>query len=426
MPQFAYKAKDTKGALVEGTIDAAARGAVVTRLQQMGYFPVAISEGGAKPAAKGGAAAKAAARPAAASEQRAEAARATAAVRVKSAQLTSFNRQLADLIASGVPLVRGLGILARQHDDEAMKGVVEQLLSDVQGGDSFAEALAKHPGVFSKLYVAMVRSGEAGGMLAEVLERLADFSESEELLRGKVMSALAYPMVMVVAGGAAIFIMFTFVIPRIVETFEQMEQALPGITLFLIDVSAFMQEYGLVLAAVLAAAGAGAWRGMKTPAGKALWDRFVLRIPVLGEVVRKREAAQFARTFGSLLANGVSILQALDIVKEVAGNTVFKAEIEGIAGEITQGSSVAEPLRRSVVFPTVAANMIAVGEETGQLPHVLRRISESYEKDTERLLRTLTSLLEPLIIVTMGVIVAFVVIAMLLPIFTLDPSGGLQ
>jgi type II secretory pathway component PulF len=270
----------------------------------------------------------------------------------------------------------------------------------------------------------MVKSGEAGGMLDEILQRLADFSEQEEQLKGKIKSALAYPAVMVFAGSVAVFVMFTYVIPKITQTFEQLNQTLPGITQLLITISSVMQQYWMFVLLAGGVAGVMAWQFVKSAEGRAMWHRWQLQLPLIGPLVQKREVARFARTLGSLLRNGVSILVALEIVKEVLDNTVVRAEVERVVDEITQGSSVAAPLRDSAVFPAIAVNMIAIGEETGRLPEVLLRVSESFEIQTERTVRTLTSLLEPLIILAMGCVVGFIVIAMLLPIFSLDPSGG--
>lgn len=429
MPQFSYKARDAAGALVEGSMEAPARAAVATKLQQMGCYPIAIAESGGgksspiaartglfKGIAPGGPAkAESPPRPAKVRASRS---------RIKAADLATFNRQLADLIGAGVPLVKGIGILAKQTPNLQLRAVADTILSDVQGGLTFADALGRHPGVFSKLFVAMVKSGEAGGMLGEVLQRLADFSESEEQLRGRIKSVLAYPVIMVLASIAAIFVMFTYVIPKIVDTFKQMEQALPTMTLALIAVSDFIQAYWPIMVGGAAVGGVALWRFAHTGPGRLLLHRALLRIPIVSDVIGKREVARFSRTLGSLLKNGVSILGALDIVKEVLSNVVFRAEVERITDEIKQGSPVAEPLRRSNVFPPVAVNMIATGEETGRLPEVLLRISESYEAEVERQVRTLTSLIEPIIIVVMGVVIGFLVISMLLPIFTLDPTGG--
>jgi type II secretion system protein F len=400
----------------------------------MGYFPITINQG-AKRGAKAAAPAprmstktpanngKGATKPAAPA---AGTGRSFSFQRrgISAADLAGFNRQLADLLGAGIPLVKGLAILNKQTTNETLRGVIMDILDDVQGGTTFADALGRHPQVFSKLYVAMVKSGEAGGMLDEILQRLADFSEQEEQLKGKIKSALAYPAVMVFAGSVAVFVMFTYVIPKITQTFEQLNQTLPGITQLLITISSVMQQYWMFVLLAGGVAGVMAWQFVKSAEGRAMWHRWQLQLPLIGPLVQKREVARFARTLGSLLRNGVSILVALEIVKEVLDNTVVRAEVERVVDEITQGSSVAAPLRDSAVFPAIAVNMIAIGEETGRLPEVLLRVSESFEIQTERTVRTLTSLLEPLIILAMGCVVGFIVIAMLLPIFSLDPSGG--
>ena len=450
MPTFVYTAKDQKGSLVEGTMEADGRNAVVSRLQQMGYFPVRINTGVKKggkivadqpaapapsapppPAAprssnsrtavpKLGATAPAAAAP---SEPREGFKLSFMEGKVSTGDVANFNRQLADLIGAGIPLVKALGILQRQTTNEKLKQVIIDVPDDVQEGATFAESLKRHPRVFSKLYVAMVRSGEAGGMLQDVLNRLADFSENEENLKGKVKAALAYPVVMIAAGSVAVFVMFSYVIPKITTTFEQLGQTLPTMTQILIMVSHWFSDYWWAIIAGIFLVAFGFFQFTTSREGRVLWHRMQLRLPLMGPLVQKRECARFTRTLGSLLKNGVSILMALDIVREVVDNSIVKAEVDKVVDAITQGSSIAQPLMGSQVFPSVAVNMIAIGEETGRLPEVLLRVSESFEIQVERQVRTMTSLIEPIIICVMGVVVAFIVISMLLPIFSLDPTG---
>jgi len=343
---------------------------------------------------------------------------------IKSAELASFNRQMADLLGAGVPLVKALTIMGKQAGSESLSEVVNTINADVQDGATFADALAKHPKVFSKLYVAMVRSGEAGGMLDEVLKRLADFSEQEEQLKGKVKSALAYPMVMIIAGSGAVLVLFTYVVPKIVGVFDQLNQTLPVMTQLLITISDFLAGYWYIAIGAVMLMTAGFLKYISTPDGELRWHTFQLKIPIFGDLVAKREVARFSRTLGSLLKNGVSILQALNITRDVLNNVIAKNEVDSVIEEITQGESIAVPLKNSRIFPPVTINMMAVGEETGQLENVLLRISDSYEMEVERRIRTLTSLIEPLIIVAMAFVVGFIVIAMLLPIFSLDPSGA--
>lgn len=406
MPTFSYQAKDEKGGLIQGTMEAEGQTAVASRLQAMGYFPLRIRD-----------------------EKKARHAAAgffqnLGRQRVKTADLTTFNRQMSDLVGAGVPLVKALNILVTQTPNETLRDIVNQISSDVQGGDTLAQAMAKHPRAFSKLFVAMVRAGETGGMLEGVLQRLADFAEAEQELKGRVQSILIYPAIMIVVGATAVTILMTVVMPKIVRIYQDMNQALPGLTQTLIAISNVFAQFwwaigGGVIALVLAT-----WRFYQTEDGKTLFDKWALQMPVLGSVIQRREIARFARTFGSLLRNGVSILPALEIVTEVMANNVVRREVGQIPHHISQGEGVANPLRQSKVFPPVVVNMIAIGEETGRMADVLLRVARSYEVEVDRAIRNLVSLIQPMIILILGLVVGFIVIAMLLPIFSLDPTAG--
>jgi type II secretion system protein F len=400
---FSYKAKDAKGQVIAGSLEAETVNAVISRLQAMGYFPVSVENESEK-------------------KRRTTAVAKRLARRVRINDLATFNRQLADLLSSGIPLVRALGIIQNQTANESLVEIIGQIAQDVAGGDSLAGAMAKHPKVFSKLYVAMVRSGEAGGMLDVVLSRLADFAETEAEVRAKIKAALAYPVVMVFAGIGAVTILMTVVMPKILKIYSELNQTLPWPTQALIAISDFLRTYWFVILAGVGGAAIALWRILKTPEGKRAFDRLLVQIPLLGPMIVKREIANFARTFGSLLHNGVSILPALEIVHEVLTNTVVADEVAKIPEHVTQGEGVAGPLKKSKVFPPVVVNMIAIGEETGRLDDVLLKVARSYELEVERAVKTLTSLIEPLIILGMGVVVGFIVIAMLLPIFSIDPS----
>jgi type II secretion system protein F len=388
-------------------MDADGEAAVATRLQAMGYFPLQIrDEGGAKSGAA------------------ASAIKSLTARRIKTNDVTTLNRQLADLISSGIPLVKALNIIVTQTPNDALREVIQAVSSDVQGGDTLAQAMGKHPKVFSKLYTAMVRAGETGGMLDGVLQRLADFAESEQELKGRVQAMIIYPVIMVIVGIAAVIVLMTVVMPKIIGLYKEMGQVLPGITRVLIGVTNFFSNFWWALLLGVAAAVYGMYRFLKTEDGKALFDKWVLQLPVMGTVVQKREIARFARTFGALLRNGVSILPALEIVIDVMTNKVVRKEVEQIPGNISQGAGVANTLRNSKVFPPVVVNMIAIGEETGKLADTLTRVATSYEIEVDRSVRTLVSLIQPLVILVLGLVVGFIVIAMVLPIFSLDPSAG--
>lgn len=409
MPVFTYKAKDRKGELVTGTLDADTRGAVSSRLQSMGYFPVDISGGGDE----GGAGAKLAQL----GKQR--------AARVRSADLTHFYRQMSDLIGAGVPLVKALGIVRSQTEHAGLQAILSQVSTDVQGGDTFAGALDKHPQTFTKLTVALVRAGEAGGLLDQTLIRISDYAESQEEIKSKLKAAMAYPVIMLLFGTVAIIVLLTYVMPKVLDIFAELGQTLPAMTAFLIDVTNFLQDYwhALIIGGVLG--GFAFRRYIKTDRGAHQFHMFLLKLPKFGDLLLKREIAAFTRTLGSLLRNGVPILNALSISGEVMTIRPIRAEIEKIPESITQGSGMAHSLRGSPLFPPVVVNMVAIGEETGQLPDVLLRVADSYEVQVERAIKTVTSIIEPIIILVLGLIVGFIVIAMLLPVFSIDPTAGM-
>jgi type II secretion system protein F len=406
VPQFSYKAKDPTGQTVNGTLEAESSTVAVSRLQQMGFFPLNVQDAKA-----------------AAAEAGKSAIGGNRAKKVKINDMATFNRQLADLLSSGIPLVKALSVIQNQTTNPTLVEVIVQITQDVSGGDSLAGAMSKHPKIFSKLYVAMVRSGEAGGLLDQVLQRLADFAESEAETRSKIKSALAYPVVMVLAGTGAVITLMTVVMPKILKIYSDLNQTLPTTTQMLIWLSDSMRSYWYFFVGGLIALVIGARRTLATTEGKRAFDAFVVKIPVLGPMIVKKEIANFARTLGSLLHNGVSILAALEITIEVLTNRTVQDEVATIPVNVTQGEGIAAPLRKSKVFPPVVVNMMAIGEETGRLDDVLMKIARSYDTEVDRAMKTLTSLLEPMVILVMGMIVGFIVISMLLPIFSIDPGA---
>lgn len=408
MPSFTYKAKDRKGELITGSLEADSRPTASARLQAMGYFPVDIQGGGE--AAGGG-------RLSGLTKRR--------SARVKTADLSSFYRQMCDLIGAGVPLVKALNIVKGQTPNPKLMEILSQVSADVQGGDTFAAALEKHSGAFGKLVVALVRAGEAGGLLDQTLSRIADFSESQEDLKGKIKSAMAYPLIMVFVGTTAVTVLLTFVMPKVLDIFKELNQTLPGPTQALIAISGFLKSYWHVLGVGIAVAVFLLRRYIATERGALQFHLFILKIPKFGELILKREIAAFTRTLGSLLRNGVPILNALSISAEVMSIRPIRNEIAKIPEGITQGTGIAPTLRSSPLFPPVVVNMVAIGEETGHLPEVLLRVAESYEAQVDRSVKMLTSFIEPVIILVMGLVVGFIVISMLLPIFSLDPTKGM-
>lgn len=407
MPMFTYKAKDRSGTAVSGTLEAESRVAVSTRLQAMGLFPVDIRSeaeaGGGKLARISGG----------------------RKARIKSIDLMNFYQQMSDLIGAGVPLVKALSVVKNQTQNPAMAAVLTQVSSDVQEGATFAKALERHGRYFSNLTVALVRAGEAGGLLDQTLRRVAEYAEAEEELRSKIKAALAYPIIMIVLGVAAIGVLLGFVMPKVMVVFDELNQTMPAMTRFVQSISNFIAGYFHVIGIALVLGYFLLRRYIHTDKGAHQFHHVLLRIPVLGVLLLKREVAAFTRTLGSLLRNGVPILNAIEISSQVLTMLPIRDDVSSIPESITQGSGIAPALRESKLFPPVVVNMVAIGEETGQLPEVLMRVAQSYESQVERQIKTLTSIIEPLIIVALGVIVGFVVLAMLLPIFSLDPSQGL-
>jgi general secretion pathway protein F len=404
MAKFVYTARDKKGEKIEGTLEVEDRQAVINRLQTMGFFPVKIQD--VTPKSKS--------------------AFSISGLRgkVSTTDLVGFNRQLADLVGAGIPLVKALGIILAQTRGEVMREIVADINKNVQSGDSLAQALQRHPKVFSPLTVAMVRAGETGGMLEDVLFRLADYAENEAALKGKVLASLAYPAVMVVAGTLVIIILITVVMPKITGVFADLNQALPLPTQIMMQVSGIVRVYWWIVGIGLVAAVVALRQFFKTAEGRSLRDAVYLRIPILGGVIHKRQLALFTRTLGNLLHNGVPILTALEITTEVIRNVVIQGEVKKVAPSISQGGSMAGTLTDNKFFPPAITSMIAVGEETAQLDKVLLKISDTCEREVDRALKTLTSMLEPLIILALGIVVGFIVISMMLPIMGLDPTAG--
>jgi len=331
-------------------------------------------------------------------------------------------RQLATLLHAGMPLVPALGALVEQLADRPLAQVFSAIRDKVNRGGTLALALEDHPRVFSVLFVNMVRAGESAGALEDVLLRLAEMLEKRANLAGKVKSALAYPLFMAIVGILVVVFLLHFVIPSIARLFEEMNRALPWPTILLIEVSEFFEKYlwALLLAVGTAFVLARLW--VTTPRGRLAWDRLKLKIPLFGDLALKIAVARFARTLGVLLASGVSILDALDIVKPVVGNAVLVNALDGVRNFVSHGESIADPLRRSGVFPPVVFHMIAVGEASGGVEEGLINVADAYDNEVQSSVEALTSLLEPTLILVMGAVVGFIVLAILLPIFDINQA----
>ncbi len=344
--------------------------------------------------------------------------------RVSAEDLAVMTRQLAVLIHAGIPLVESLAALVEQVEHERLKRVVSDVRQRVNEGSSLADALAAHPGVFTGLFNNMIRAGESSGALDVVLVRLADFTEAQARLRSKIIGTMIYPAAMLVIGTLVLAALFTVVIPKITKIFEDTQVTLPWTTRALIGFSSFVSRFWWVLFLLVAAGIWGLLRWRRTPAGLAAWDRRLLTVPIFGRLVRTIAIGRFARTLSTLLKSGVPLLVAMDIVKNIVGNVRLAEVIEQARQAIQEGESIAAPLKRSGEFPPLVHHMVAVGERSGSLEEMLGNVAGAYEDQVETTVAALTSLLEPLMIVVMGVVVAFIVFSVLMPILQINTLAG--
>ncbi len=400
MGTFAYKALDAKGAQANGTLDGDTKAAVAAALRNKGLTVLNIDE------VKGGLRSKDLFE---------------SLQRVKPKDLTIFSRQFATMVNSGLAMLRCLYILEEQTENKKLARVLTQVRADVEAGISLSDALAKHPDVFSRLYVSMVRAGEVGGILDEVLNRLATQLEKDDSIRRAVKAAMVYPLMI---GSFAIIVlmgMVMFLIPIFANMYKDLGNAkLPALTRYMITVSDVIRGYWFIVFPALIALIWFLRRLKRTPKGQAAWDRFKLRIPMgIGEIVRKIAVARFSRTFGTLVSSGVPILQAIEITGKTAGNTVIEEAMVGVQANVKEGQTIAAPLEKVSVFPPMVTQMIAVGEETGSLDQMLQKIADFYEDEVNAAVKSLTSILEPILMLGVGGIVGVVVISMYLPIFNM-------
>lgn len=412
MPVYAYKGLNDKGRNVAGVVDADTPKAARQKLRGQGVFPTGLAE---ETQTEGGSSRSV--------TQSSTDIRAYFE-RIKPQDLALLTRQLSTLVGAGLPLVDCLGALIEQVENAAEKRILSQVRENVVEGGNLADAMGMHPQVFNDLYVNMVRAGEASGALDIVLIRLADYTERAADLRAKVRSATTYPIVMGSISFSILLFLLSYVVPNITKIFQDTHQELPGITLVLLAVSDFTANYWwlIVISVVAAYLGLRAWVG--TPKGRLKFDSLTLRIPYFGKVLKKVALARFARTLSTLLDGGIPLLQSLDIVKHVVNNTVLQNAIEDGRVSIREGHSVAEPLKASGQFPPLLVHMIAVGERSGELESMLARAADAYDNEVEASVNALSSIMAPVLVVFMGGIVAFMVIAILLPIFELNQVVG--
>ena len=405
MPVYEYKGVSASGKKVAGVQDGESLKSVKTRLKKEGVIVLEIREGSSARAVRRGTPI-------------------TFGGRVKLGDVANATRQLATLLSSGLPLMDALSVLVEQEENAGLKSALSSVRDSVREGASLADALKDNPKVFSQLYINMVSAGEASGTLEITLDRLADFLDEQVRFRGRISAALAYPAFMTVIGMGMLFFIFSFVMPRVVGMFEDMRQQLPLITLMLLGLVRFLSSFWWAILLVIAGAAYYFRRYARTQAGREALDARLLKMPVFGTLIRMIAVSRFTRTLGTLLQSGVPALAALDIVKSVVGNTVLANAIQKARESVREGESIADPLKRSGLFPPVVVQMVAVGEKSGELEKMLLKISDSFDRTVETRITGLMALLEPVIILVMGLIIGFIVIAIMLPM--LEMSSGVQ
>ena len=396
---YAYKVRDRAGKLVSGTLEADTQAAVSTKLRQMGFAPIVIEE------------------------QKTTLGKTEIKLpwtgKVKPKDIAVFSRQFATMINSGLSLLRALNILADQTENPTLARTIAEVRTDVEKGISLSAALGKHPKVFKRLYVAMIRAGEIGGVLDSVLLRLAENLEKDVALKQKIKSAMTYPTVVFCLVVLIMIGMLIFVVPTFKNLYRDLGGSLPLPTKVLIAVSDRAKQFWYVLAALMIGSWVGLRRWVNTEHGRGKWDAMKLRVPVFGQLVHKSALSRFSRTLSVLMRSGVPILQSLEIVRETVNNTVVSDAVRDVAASVKEGESIAKPLERHDIFPPMVVQMISVGEETGALDTMLAKISDFYDQEVEATVEALTSLIEPVLIAVMGVVVGGMVVALYMPMFNI-------
>ena len=404
MPVFEYTALDAKGKTTTGIIDAEGAMAARQKLRSSGIFPVSIKE----------------TYEAAPKKESRSFSLSRRFSRVKPVEVAMMTRQLATLIGAGFPLVSALDALVPQTKSHGFKRILAQTKDLIVEGNSFAQALSKYPGAFSSLYVNMVRAGETSGTLEIVLDRLADITEKQQALMNRIQTALAYPIFMMVFGTIVLFILLIYIVPTFTSIFADMNQVLPAPTRMLIFLGDFFKSYWWSIFIILGIILILFNRAKKTEKGRYWIDKTILALPVAGNSVKKLAVARFARTLGSLLENGVSMLIVLDIVKNIAGNTLISEAVETAAIEVGKGQGLGASLSGRDIFPQLSIQMIQVGEQSGALETMLNKIADVFENEVENSILRMTSYLEPVMILVMGLCVLFIVLSICLPIFEMN------
>jgi len=402
VPVFVYKAADQRGQTIDGVMEAADERSVVERLQRDAYFPIQVAPQRERSGMAG-------------------LARAGLGQRgIRGRDLVAFTQQLATLLEAGLPIDRALAIQEGLTASPRLRAIAGDVLRSVRGGTSLGEALAKHhPRPFSRLYVNMVRAGERGGVLEQTLRRLAEFLEEAQEFRDTLVSALIYPTLLAAVGGAAVVFLMTFVIPRFADIFRDLGSTIPLPTLVLLAISSWLRRFWWAVAGAGLGVALALRMWLATAAGRLHADRILLKVPVLGPIALQTEVARFARITGTLLRSGVPMLAALAVVKDMMGNQVLARAVDSLGEGVRRGVGLSKPMADTGVFPALAIHMVRVGEETGRLDEMLLKVGATFETDTRKSLKRLISLVEPGIILLMGLVVGFIVVAMLMAILSI-------
>jgi general secretion pathway protein F len=400
MPEFLYKATTLGGETVEGLMDGKDEESIIQGLHRLGYIPIRITS----------------------TQERKPSLRLSSFLpqRVGVKNLLIFTQELSTLISAGLPLDRSLGILGTLTENERLSEAVKDVLKRIEGGNSLAEALGNHPRIFPKLYVNMVKAGESGGFLEVILSRLAQYLQSTKEIRDYLISVMIYPLILMVVSGVSIVILMTFVIPRFARIFSDMGQAIPLSTQIMLSISYSIKSYWWIGLGIILMIYLGLRIYNQDEERRLRWDKFKLRWVAIGDLIKKVEVARFSRTLGTLIQSGVSILPALNLVKEISQNRVISRSIAYVHDRLREGKAISKSLEEAGVFPPLAVHLISVGEETGKLDAMLIKVAESYEENVRNTIKRFVSLLEPLIILVMGAVVGFIVISMLLAIFSIN------
>jgi general secretion pathway protein F len=406
MPEFIYKASDRTGKVFEGSLDAGDESDVIGKLRNMGYIPIRIGTSSGRKRLSSSLSLKLTIP--------------TPFSKVSNKDLLSFTQELSTLIKAGLTLDRSLSIISEITENEHLKTVTQELLKDVRGGKSFSEALANHSGVFNRLYVNMVKAGEAGGVMDVVLERLVDFLERSQELKETVKNAMIYPVVLISVMGIVVSLMLIFVVPKFVSIFDMMGQEIPLPTQILLSFSMIIKNYWWLILGLSLACYYWFKRYTNTEKGRLNWDSALLKIALIKNLILKIEVARFSRTLGTLINSGVPLLQALAIVKEIIGNVVISNSIITVQKAVKEGKGVSLPMRSTGIFPSLAMHMIRVGEETGSMEEMLMRVADTYDREVQNTVKRFIALLEPALILVMSLLVGFIVLSIVWAIFSIN------